>query len=54
MIKKVGLFKMFTDEVDFMYVIILSHKRDVRFNTVMLKFICKQLDHNLFFFVLLY
>lgn len=49
MIKKVGLFKMFTYEVDFMYVIILSHKRDVRFNTVMLKFICKQLDHNLFF-----
>ena len=41
---------MFTYEVDFVYVIILSHKRDFRFNTVMLKFIHKQLDHNLNFF----
>lgn len=45
---------MFTYEVDFVYVIILSHKRDFRFNTVMLKFICKQVDHNLKFFFLLY
>lgn len=41
---------MFTYEVGFVYVIILSHKRDFRLNTVMLKFICKQLDHNLNFF----
>ena len=41
---------MFTYEVDFVYVIILSHKRDFRFNTVMLKLIHKQLDHNLNFF----
>lgn len=41
---------MFTYEVDFVYVIILSHKRDFRFNTVMLKFICKQVDHYLKFF----
>lgn len=38
---------MFTYEVDFVYVNILSHKREFGFNVMMLKFMYKQLDHNL-------
>lgn len=38
---------MFTYEVDFVYVNILSHKGDFGFNVMMFKFTCKQLDHNL-------
>lgn len=41
------LLKMFTYEVDFVYVNILSHKGDFGFNVMMFKFMCKQLDHNL-------
>ena len=41
------LLKMFTYEVDFVYVNILSHKRDFEFNDMMFKFMCKHLTITL-------
>lgn len=37
---------MFTYEVNFVYVNILSHTREFGFNVMMFKFMCKQLNHN--------
>lgn len=41
------LLGMFTYDLSFVYVNILSHKRDSGFTVAVFEFMCKQLDHNL-------